>query len=97
MTEQTQSQRMSRRKVLSLLGLAALAVPSTVVTLSDAEAQTGTQTAPTVGQASPPLDAQQTGTERRQGRRTRRVKRRVERRETRKKGRAERRELRRGD
>jgi len=73
----------SRRKALSLLGLATLGltVPATVLTVSDAEAQ-AQQPAPV------------TGTERRQERRTGRVKRRTARRAARRKGRAERRELR---
>ncbi len=76
------SEVISRRSALSLLGLAALglAVPTTVLTVSDAEAQQ--PAAPT---------APMTGTERRQARRTRRVYRR----KARRKGREERRELRR--
>jgi hypothetical protein len=92
MSEKIKSEVISRRRALSLLGLAAafgLAVPPTVLMVSDdAEAQ---YTAPP---AAPPA-APQTGTERRQERRTQRVKRRVERRKARKKGRKERRELRR--
>jgi hypothetical protein len=86
MSEIIKSEVISRRKALSLLGLAALglAVPTTVLTVSDAEAQ----------QAAPPA-APLTGTERRQERRTHRVKRRVERRKARGKGREERRQLRR--
>jgi len=82
MSEKIKSEVISRRSALSLLGLAALglAVPTTVLTVSNAEAQ----------QAAP-----LTGTERRQARRTHRVKRRVERRKARGKGREERRELRR--
>ena len=75
----------SRRKALSLLGLATLGltVPVTVLTVSDAEAQ-AQQPAPA---------APMTGTERRQQRRTGRVKRRTGRRAARRKGRAERREF----
>ena len=82
-----ESEVISRRKALSLLGLATLGltVPATVLTVSDAEAQ-AQQPAPV---------APKTGTERRQERRTGRVKRRTGRRAARKKGRAERGELRR--
>src|SRR3984893_1322045 len=94
MSEKIASEVISRRRALSLLGLAALslAVP-TVLTVSDAEAQ----------QPAPPPDAQ-TGTERRQERRTGRLERRLTRREgrrtrreVRRAGRSERRELRRED
>ena len=105
MSEKIASGVISRRRALSLLGLAALslAVP-TVLTVSDAEAQ----------QPAPPPDAQ-TGTERRQERRIGRTERRQERRtgrlerrltrregrrtrrEVRRAGRSERRELRRED
>ena len=76
----------SRRKALSLLGSATLGliVPATVLTVSDAEAQ-AQQPAPA---------APSTGTERRQERRTGRVRRRTGRRAARSKGRAERGELR---
>src|SRR5438874_5809959 len=78
----------SRRKALSLLGLATLSltVPATLLTVSDANAQ--------AQQPAPPA-APMTGTERRQERRTGRVKRRTGRRAARRKGRAERGELRR--
>ena len=83
MSEIIKPEVISRRRALSLLGLAAafgLAVPPTVLTGSDAEAQyTTTATAP------------QTGTERRHKRRTARHERRHERRT----GRHERREERR--
>src|SRR5215218_4098358 len=87
MTEKIKSETISRRKALSLLGLGALslAVPGTLLTVSDAEAQ---QTAPAPAPSSP---APQTGTERRQERRTSRVKRR----KARRKGRKDRRALRR--
>ena len=86
MNKIVESEVISRRRALSLLGLAALglAVPTTVLTVSDAEAQQPAPTAP------------MTGTERRQARRTHRVSRRVGRREARRKGREERRELRKG-
>ena len=83
------SETISRRKALSLMGSAAafgLAAAPTVLTVSDAEAQTA---------AAPTTAAPTTGTERRQERRTGRVKRRTGRRAARRKGRAERRELRR--
>jgi hypothetical protein len=82
----SESEVISRRKALSLMGLAAafsLAAVPTVLTVSDAEAQEGTE-----------AGKKMTGTERRQARRTARVKRRVERRKARKKGRMERHELR---
>ena len=98
MSEQIKSRMISRRTALSLLGLASLslAVPATMLTASNAEAQqpaapTGT---PTVAP---------TGTERRQERRTGRTERRQERREgrterrqERRTGRTERRQERRG-
>jgi hypothetical protein len=92
--KEIKSEVISRRSALSLLGLAALglAVPTTVLTVSDAEAQQ--PAAPTAPGAAPPTApgaAPMTGTERRQERRTRRVSRR----KARRKGRAERRELRR--
>jgi len=85
------SEVFSRRKALSLLGLATLGltVPTTVLTLSDAEAQ---QAAP----GTAPSTAPETGTERRQERRTGRTRRRTGRRAARRKGREERGELRRG-
>jgi hypothetical protein len=81
------SEVVSRRRALSLLGLATLvlAVPGTVLTVSDAEAQA----------QQPAPKAPETGTERRQERRTGRVRRRRGRRAARRKGRGERRELRR--
>src|SRR3954452_18991458 len=90
MTEKITAEIISRRRALSFLGLAAmsLAVPSTLLTVSDAEAQ---QPSPT---EKPPTTApatKQTGTERRQERRTSRVKRRT----ARKTGRSQRRQLRR--
>src|SRR5436189_83817 len=80
----------SRRRALSLVGLAALslAVPTALTvsdaTVSEAEAQAAPPTAPP---AQTPAAGPETGTERRQGRRTRHVKRRVARRTARKKGR----------
>jgi hypothetical protein len=88
----SESKVISRRSVLSLLGLAAafgLAVPPTVLMVSDAEAQ------PAGAQTGEKTEEKKTGTERRQERRTHRVERRVRRRKARKKGRKERRELRR--
>ena len=64
------SETISRRKALSLMGLAAafgLAAAPTVLTVSDAEAQTA---------AAPTTAAPTTGTERRQERRTARTERR---------------------
>jgi hypothetical protein len=88
--KEIKSEVISRRSALSLLGLAALglAMPTTVLTVSDAEAQQ--PAAPTAAPTAPGA-APMTGTERRQERRTRRVSRR----KARRKGRAERRELRR--
>ena len=90
MSKTIQSEVISRRRALSFVGLAALslAVP-TVLTMSDAEAETAAEpAAPT---------APMTGTERRQQRSTGRTERRqerrtgrAERRETRQKGREER-------
>src|SRR5262249_50453098 len=92
------SEVISRRKALSLLGIATLGltVPATVLTVSDAEAQ---QPAPGPAPLFPgtaPATAPQTGTERRQERRTGRTRRRTGRRTARRKGREERGELRRG-
>jgi hypothetical protein len=96
MSEKVTSEVISRRRALSLLGLAALslAVAPTVLTVSDAEAQP----------ATPPTGDAQTGTERRQERRTRRTERRQERRtrrrerrQERRAGRQERRKMRRTD
>ena len=81
------NEMISRREAFSLLGLAVaigFAVPSTVLTASDAEAQAQT--------TAPAPSGPQTGTERRQARRTHRAERRHERRA----GRHERREKRRG-
>jgi hypothetical protein len=76
MSEKIKSEMMSRRRVFSLLGLAAalgFAVPTTVLTVSDAEAATA-------------------GTERRQERRGGRTERRQERRTGRTERRQERRQ-----
>jgi hypothetical protein len=107
MTEQMKSEMISRRKMLFLFGLAGaagVAVPSALLTVSDAEALTQiAQAPPPQSPLSPqptpprPLGGQtqvQTGTERRQARRTRRVKRRAARRQARQQGRAERRKSR---
>jgi hypothetical protein len=86
MSEKIASETISRRRALSVLGLAALSValPSTMLSISRVNAE----------QASPPAQtpttAPKTGTERRQERRTRRVRRRTARRT----GRAQRRKLR---
>jgi len=90
MSKIIESEVISRRRALSLLGLAALglAAPTSLLTVSDAEAQ---QSAAPAAPA-----ATMTGTERRQERRTGRVRRRVERRKARRKGREERQELRTG-
>jgi hypothetical protein len=95
MSKIVESEVISRRRALSLLGLAALglAVPTTVLTVSDAEAQTA---APPAAAPTATPTATMTGTERRQARRTHRVKRRVERRKARREGRGERQELRTG-
>jgi hypothetical protein len=75
MSDKIKSEMMSRRRVFSLLGLAAalgFAAPTTVLTVSDAEAQT-------VGMER--RQQRRTGrTERRQERRTGRTERRQERR-----------------
>ena len=81
----------TRRRALSFLGLAALAtaVPAAILPISEAEAQQPSPpTAPPVG--TPPAGAQ-TGTERRQQRRTARTQRRQERRMSRAKRRQSRR------
>ena len=75
----------SRRKALSFLGLAALAtaVSAAILPISEAEAQQPSPpTAPPAGSppAGSPPAAAQTGTERRQQRRTARTERRQERR-----------------
>jgi hypothetical protein len=81
----------SRRRALSFLGLAVLAaaVPAAILPISEAEAQQPSPpTAPPAG--APPAGAQ-TGTERRQQRRTARTERRQERRMSRTKRRQSRR------
>jgi hypothetical protein len=92
----TKSEMISRRKALSLMGLAAafgLAAAATVLTVPDAEAQTA---------AAPTAAAPTAGMERRQERRAARHERRqerrmarTERRQERRTGRHERREVRR--
>jgi hypothetical protein len=80
MSEKIKSEMISRRRAVSLLGVAAalaLAAPATVLMVSDAEAQTA-------------------GMERRQARRTGRRERRETRREARRAGRETRRAVRRG-
>ena len=84
------SETISRRKALSLMGLAAafgLAAAPTVLTVSDAEAQTAA--APTT--AAPTATAPTAGMERRQQRRAGRHERRQERRTARHERRQERR------
>jgi hypothetical protein len=91
------SEMISRRKALSLMGLAAafgLAAAATVLTVPDAEAQTAA--APTA--AAPTAAAPTAGMERRAARHERRQERRMartERRQERRTGRHERREVRR--
>jgi hypothetical protein len=87
--KQKKVEMISRRRVFSLLGLAALslAVSPTVLTVSDAEAQPSTQN-PQAGTTTTP----QSGTERRQERRAGRTERRQERRTGRTERRTERRE-----
>ena len=91
----SESEVISRRKALSLMGLAAafsLAAAPTVLTVSDAEAQ-ATTPAPTAPAPTAPAPTGGThGMQRRQARRTGRHKRREERRT----GRHERREKRHG-
>ena len=86
----------SRRKALSMLGLAtawAVGVPTALLTGSDnADAQQAT----TPARPAQSTDESQTGTERRQTRRTERVKRRKRRRTARQTGRQKRRSTRRG-
>jgi hypothetical protein len=83
------SEMTSRRQAFSILGLAALglSVMPNLLMVSEAEAQTSAATPP----------APQTGTERRQARRTARVQRREERRNARQTGRTERAQARRGE
>jgi hypothetical protein len=96
MSEKIESKMISRRSVISLLGLTAalgFVVPGEVLTASDAEAQTTPTPTPTpapAGTPAPPGGA--TGHERRKERRAARHERRKERRAAR----HERREKRRG-
>ena len=90
MTEK--SEVTSRREFLGLATLG-LAIMPNLLMASDAEAQAGTTTPPTSA-ATPP--APQTGTERRQARRTARAQRRAERRAARQTGRTERAQARQG-
>jgi hypothetical protein len=89
------SEMISRRRAFSILGLATLglAVIPNLLTVSEADAQASTTTPPT--SAATPL-APQTGTERRQARRTERARRRAERRAARQTGRTERAQARQG-
>jgi hypothetical protein len=84
MIEKNETEILSRRRAFSILGLAALslAVLPTLLMTSDAEAQTGTTTTTT--------QTPQSGTQRRQERRTARTERRQERRAARTERRAER-------
>jgi hypothetical protein len=96
------SELISRRKMLSVLGLAAAAATAAPSALLTVSSEAGAQPTPQVDPLRPQPSTTQpgtapTGTERRQERRTGRVKRRVSRRKARRKGRAQRRELRRGD
>jgi hypothetical protein len=97
MSKKIDSEVLSRRSVLSLLGVAALglAVP-TALSVSDAEAQQATPPASTPGTAQTGTERRQERrierTERRQERRTRRMERRLTRREGRRTQRAVRRE-----
>ena len=92
----SETEVISRRRALSFLGLAALAavVPAAILPISEAEAQQPSPpTAPPAGSppaGAPPAGAQ-TGTERRQQRRTARTERRQERRMSRTKRRQSRR------
>ena len=88
MSERSEPKQVSRRSALAFLGCAAmlgLVASSSVLAVSQAEAQT------TTTPATPPTDAAKSGTERRQERRSGRAERRQERRT----GRAERRQERR--
>ncbi len=80
MSEKTQTEILSRRKIFSILGLAtlALAVPPTVLMVSTAEAQ-APSTPPTpqsAATAAPPTGRQQRRLARRQARTERRLARR---------------------
>ena len=79
MTETSEMELISRRRVFRVLGLATLglAATPTLLTVSDAEAQGTAPATPSTPQAP---QAPQTGTERRQERRTERTERRQERR-----------------
>ena len=104
MTETSEMELISRRRIFRVLGLAALALAATpaLLTVSDAEAQ-GTAPATPSTQTPQAPTTPQTGTERRQERRTERTQRRqerrtarTERRQERRTARTERRENRRG-
>jgi hypothetical protein len=89
MTEQNGTEIISRRRAFSFFGLAALslAVSPIVLTVSDAEAQQPSTQNPQTETTTTP----QTGTQRRQERRTERTERRQERRTARTERRTERR------
>ena len=93
MSEKTQTEILSRRKLFSILGLAtlALAAPPTVLMVSTAEAQapstpptpqSGADAAPPTGRQQRRLARRQARTERRQARREARAARRQTRRGT---------------
>ena len=103
MTETTETKGLTRRSIFSMLGLAALAiaVPPTLLTTSEAEAQSST-TAPVTG-TERRQERREDRTERRQERRSGRTERRqarrtarTERRQERRSSRTKRREQRRG-
>jgi hypothetical protein len=81
MTDKSDTERVSRRRAFSILGLAALGLGlcPMVLMVSDAEAQQLSTQSPQTGTTTTP----QTGTERRTGRTERRKMRRTERRQKR--------------
>jgi hypothetical protein len=92
MSEEIKSEMISRRRAFSLLGLAAASgfvLPAEMWTASDSAAQTQTQTQTQTNAPAP--SGPQSGTERRQERRTHRTERRQERRTHRTERRTERR------
>jgi hypothetical protein len=102
MSKKNDTEIFSRRKILSMLGLATLAltVPSTALLVSKAEAQApSTPPAQTGAPAAPPTGRQQRRLARRQARTERRLARRqgrTERRQARRQARLQRRQTRRG-
>jgi hypothetical protein len=93
-TEKNETEMISRRRVFSLVGLAALSVAMSpaVLTVSEAEAQQPSTTTPQTPQTGTTTTAPQTGRQRRRQRRQARRQRRHERREARRNRRHERRE-----